>query len=123
MVATRPRRTSSASPSDARRRTGLGSPHLLLAILRSRAALVAGTAGALLVPVLTLPRLPQVSPWPVVLGLVPWMFGKYVLCPLRWRVLTRPAQSRTWHLRAYAESELLGLITPGHVGADLWRIG
>ena len=23
---------------------------------------------------------------------------------------------------AYAESELLGLFTPGHVGADLWRL-
>lgn len=97
--------------------------HILVAALKSRTALVVGTLTALLVPVLTLPRLPQVSLWPLVLGLLPWVVGKYLLCPLRWRVLTRPAQSRGWHLRAYAESELLGLLTPGHVGADLWRIG
>lgn len=50
------------------------------------------------------------------------MVGKYLLCPLRWRVLTGAGLSRRWHLRAYAESELLGLLTPGHVGADVWRI-
>jgi hypothetical protein len=58
----------------------------------------------------------------VVIGLVPWVVGKYVLCPLRWRALTDAGLSRWWHIRAYAESELLGLLTPGHVGADLWRI-
>jgi glycosyltransferase 2 family protein len=84
---------------------------------------VVGVAVAVVVPALTLPRLPHVSVWPLVLGLLPWVVGKYLLCPLRWRVLTRPAQSRSWHLRAYAESELFGLLTPGHVGADLWRIG
>ena len=50
------------------------------------------------------------------------MVGKYVLCPLRWRVLTDAGLNRRWHLRAYAESELLGLLTPGHVGADVWRL-
>jgi hypothetical protein len=37
-------------------------------------------------------------------------------------VLTDAGLSRWWHVRAYAESELLGLFTPGHVGADLWRM-
>jgi hypothetical protein len=97
--------------------------HALTAALKSRTALALGTAVAVLVPALTLPRLPHVSLWPLILGLLPWVLGKYVLCPLRWRALTRPAQSRGWHLRAYAESELLGLLTPGHVGADVWRIG
>jgi hypothetical protein len=96
--------------------------HPLAAAARSRTALVVGTIAALLVPAVTLPRLPHVSLGPLVLGLLPWVVGKYLLCPLRWRVLTRPAQSRTWHLRAYAESELLGLLTPGHVGADVWRL-
>lgn len=95
----------------------------LVAALKSRTALVVGTLTALLVPALTLPNLPQVKLWPLVLGLLPWVVGKYLLCPLRWRVLTQPAQSRAWHLRAYAESELMGLLTPGHVGADLWRVG
>ena len=94
----------------------------LRALLHSRIVLILGVAVSVLVPVLTLPRLPAVSPWPVVLGLLPWILGKYVLCPLRWRALTEPALSRRWHLRAYAESELLGLLTPGHVGADVWRI-
>jgi hypothetical protein len=99
----------------------LGGP--LSTAIHSRAALVIGIIAALTVPVLTLPRLPEVNPWPVLLGLVPWVVGKYLLCPLRWRVLTDAGLSRRWHLRAYAESELLGLVTPGHVGADLWRIG
>jgi hypothetical protein len=93
----------------------------LRTLVHSRTALVAGVAVSVLVPVLTLPRVPAVSPWPVVLGLLPWVIGKYVLCPLRWHALTDADLGRSWHLRAYAESELLGLLTPGHVGADAWR--
>ncbi|HTW13858.1 MAG TPA: lysylphosphatidylglycerol synthase domain-containing protein [Nocardioides sp.] len=92
------------------------------AVLRSRMLLALGVLVSLVVPVVTLPRLPAVSPWPVLLGIVPWVVGKYLLCPLRWRALTPAGLTRRWHLRAYAESELLGLLTPGHVGADLWRI-
>jgi hypothetical protein len=94
----------------------------LRAVVHSRTVLVLGIAVSLVVPALTLPRLPHVSAWPVLLGLAPWLIAKYVLCPLRWRVLTGTGLSRRWHLRAYAESELLGLLTPAHVGADIWRI-
>jgi hypothetical protein len=94
----------------------------LRAVLHSRVSLVLGAAVAVAVPVLTLPGLPSVSPWPVLLGLLPWVVGKYVLCPLRWRAVTNADLGRWWHTRAYAESELLGLLTPGHVGADLWRM-
>jgi hypothetical protein len=83
---------------------------------------VLAIAVALAVPALTLPSLPRVSWGPVVLGLLPWVLGKYVLCPLRWHALSESGRRRRWHLRAYAESELMGLLTPGHVGADLWRI-
>jgi glycosyltransferase 2 family protein len=89
---------------------------------RSRAFLVVGIVVSVLVPVLTLPRLPHVSPVPVLWGVAPWVVGKYVLCPLRWRVLTPDPHTRWWHLRAYAEGELLGLLTPGHVGSDVWRV-
>lgn len=97
----------------------------LRALVQSRLVLALGTAVTVAVPVLTVPHLPSVSPWPMALGLLPWIFGKYVLCPLRWRVLT-PAgpegqRGRGWFLRASAESEFLGLLTPGHVGADVWR--
>lgn len=94
----------------------------LRAVAHSRTVLVIGIAVSVIVPVVTLPRLPHVTWLPVVLGLAPWVVGKYLLCPLRWRALTDAGLSRAWHLRAYAESELLGLLTPGHVGADLWRI-
>ena len=77
---------------------------------------------ALAVPALTLPSVPRLALVPVALGLAPWVVGKYVLCPLRWHALSESGQSRWWHLRAYAESELLGLLTPGHVGADAWRV-
>src|SRR4051812_34121522 len=96
--------------------------HHLRPLFQSKAVLVLGVAISILVPVLTLPRLPQVSPWPVLIGLAPWVVGKYLLCPLRWHAITDAGLSRRWHLRAYAESELLGLLTPGHVGADVWRI-
>jgi uncharacterized membrane protein YbhN (UPF0104 family) len=45
-----------------------------------------------------------------------------VLCPIRWHAISDSGRDRRWHLRAYAESELFGLLTPGHVGADLWRM-
>jgi len=94
----------------------------LRAVLHSRATLLIGVAVAVAVPAVTLPRLPHVTLWPVLLALVPWVVGKYLLCALRWRTLTDAGLSRVWHLRAYAESELLGLLTPGHVGADVWRV-
>lgn len=67
-------------------------------------------------------RVPDASWLPALLGLAPWAFGKYVLCPLRWHALSVSGRSRRWHLRVYAESELLGLISPAHAGADLWRV-
>lgn len=94
----------------------------LRAVVHSRTVLVLGILISLIIPAVTLPHLPHVSVWPVLLGLLPWVVGKYVLCPLRWRALTDAGLSRFWHVRAYAESELLGLLTPGHIGADLWRI-
>lgn len=79
-------------------------------------------AVAVLVPAVTLPALPHLSWWPALLGLLPWVVGKYVLCALRWHALSESGQNRRWHARAYAEGELFGLLTPGHVGADLWRL-
>jgi hypothetical protein len=89
---------------------------------RTRAAQAALLALAVAVPVLTLPSLPQLAWWPALLGLAPWVVGKYVLCPLRWHALSASGRSRRWHVRAYAEAELCGLLTPGHVGADAWRV-
>lgn len=66
-------------------------------------------------------RLPSLAVLPVVLGLLPWIVGKYVLCPLRWHAISASGRSRRWHLRVYAESELLGMLSPAHAGADLWR--
>ena len=77
---------------------------------------------AVAVPALTLPALPSVSWSPALLGLLPWVLGKYVLCPLRWHALSESGRTRRWHVRAYAEAELCGLLTPGHVGADAWRV-
>ena len=93
----------------------------LRALSHSRWARVVAVLVAMIVPALTLPKLPHVSIWPVLMGLAPWIVGKYVLCPLRWHAISESGQTRRWHLRAYAESELLGLLTPGHIGADAWR--
>jgi hypothetical protein len=97
-------------------------PARLRAILHSRALLVVGVVVSIVVPVVTLPRLPSVSLWPLLLGLLPWVLGKYLLCPLRWQAITDAGLARGWFVRTYAESELLGLLTPGHVGADVWRV-
>ncbi len=94
--------------------------------LHSRVVLVLGLVVAVAVPAVTAPRLPHLNPWPLVAGLVPWVLGKYGLCALRWRAVATTAAGapapRRWYLRAHAESELLGLLTPGHVGADVWRV-
>ncbi|HET6562307.1 MAG TPA: lysylphosphatidylglycerol synthase domain-containing protein [Marmoricola sp.] len=95
---------------------------MIRAVLHSKVVLGLGVVVAVAVPALTLPRLPHVSIWPVLLGLVPWVVGKYLLCPLRWRALTDAGLSRWWHVRASAEAELLGLFTPGNIGADIWRV-
>lgn len=111
-------------PHPHRTEVSLSAAHgRLRSVLHSRTLLVLGAASAVIVPALTLPRLPHVSFWPVLAGLLPWVVGKYLLCPLRWHAVTDAGLSRRWHVRAYAESELLGLLTPGHVGADVWRLG
>ncbi|MEJ3741929.1 hypothetical protein WEI85_01325 [Actinomycetes bacterium KLBMP 9797] len=79
-------------------------------------------AGTIAVAVWSLRHVPEASPVPVLLGLVPYAVAKYVLCPLRWRALSMGGQTRWWYLRAYAESELLGLAAPVHAAADLWRV-
>ncbi len=95
---------------------------MIRAVLNSKAVLGLGVVVAVAVPAFTLPRLPDVTFWPVLLGLLPWVVGKYLLCPLRWRVLTDAGLSRWWHIRASAEAELLGLFTPGNIGTDVWRV-
>ncbi len=94
----------------------------LLARHRRAAFAVVAVLVALAVPLLTLPSLPRLSWQPVAWGLLPWVVGKYVLCPLRWHALSVSGRTRRWHIRAYAEAELCGLLTPGHVGADAWRV-
>jgi hypothetical protein len=79
-------------------------------------------AVAVAIPVLTLPGLPKFSVWPALIGLLPWTVGKYVLCPLRWHALSESGRSRRWHMGTFAEAELIGLLTPGHLGADVWRM-
>jgi hypothetical protein len=98
-------------------RAPAGTGRVLKIVMMATAVVVSVT-----VPVAMIPRLSQFSPWPVLAGLVPWMVGKYVLCPLRWHAISESGRPRRWHLVAYAESELLGLLTPGHVGADAWRV-
>jgi hypothetical protein len=88
----------------------------------TRWGLGAGLVVALGVSMWSMDRVPGASWQPALLGLLPWIFGKYVLCPLRWHALSVSGKTRRWHLRAYAESELVGLLSPAHVGADLWRM-
>lgn len=91
-------------------------------IVRSRAVRTGVLIVAVLISVWNVDRVPRMDLLPAVAGLLPFVVGKYVLCPLRWHALSGSGRNRRWHLRAYAESELLGLVTPWHAGADLWRV-
>jgi hypothetical protein len=91
-------------------------------LLHNRYLQVGALVVAVAVSLWSFDRVPHASWQPALLGLVPWVLGKYVLCPLRWHALSVSGRSRGWHLRVYAESELLGLASPAHVGADLWRM-
>jgi hypothetical protein len=83
---------------------------------------VAAVVAALGISLWSFDRVPDASWRPAVIGLLPWIIGKYLLCPLRWHALSVGGRTRRWHLRVYAESELLGLASPGRIGADLWRM-
>jgi glycosyltransferase 2 family protein len=83
---------------------------------------VTGVVLALAVSLWSFDRVHGASWTPALLGLLPWIVGKYILCPLRWHALSMSGRTRRWHLRIYAESELLGLASPAHLGADLWRM-
>src|SRR5437879_6493271 len=97
----------------------LATGRMLVSSVWLRAAVLAAAAG---VSLWSLDRVPHASMLPALAGLAPWVVGKYILCPMRWHALSTSGQSRRWHVRAYAEAELLGLASPGHAGADLWRI-
>lgn len=90
-------------------------------VLHLRSVRVGALLVAIAVAWFNAKRLPSVSVLPVMLGLLPWVVGKYVLCPLRWHAISASGQTRRWHLRVYAESELIGMLSPAHSGADLWR--
>ncbi|MER7251379.1 lysylphosphatidylglycerol synthase domain-containing protein [Kribbella sp. NPDC000426] len=106
----------------------LGRQHLVRLMNRvHRVATHRGTRVAVLITAVALSlwnvdRVPHTALLPAALGLLPFAIGKYVLCPLRWHAISTSGRTRRWHLRAYAESEILGLVTPWHAGADLWRV-
>jgi hypothetical protein len=76
----------------------------------------------LVVAVGTWSHLPKMHLQPALLGLVCWTLGNYLFCPLRWRAVSTRGKKWSWYARVYAEGELLGMLTPQHAGADLWRI-
>ncbi|QNE16857.1 hypothetical protein F1D05_01775 [Kribbella qitaiheensis] len=92
------------------------------AIVTNRAVQVSALLGAVMISLWNVERVPHTSVLPAVVGLLPFAIGKYVLCPLRWHALSASGRTRAWHVRAYAESEILGLISPWHAGADVWRV-
>lgn len=67
-------------------------------------------------------HLPRMSVQPALAGLACWTVGNYVFCPLRWHAVSFERRPLRWYGRVYAEGELLGMLTPQHAGADLWRI-
>jgi hypothetical protein len=92
------------------------------AVVMHRATRIIALLAAVGLSLWNVDRVPHTAVLPAVVGLLPFAIGKYVLCPLRWHALSGSGRTRRWHLRAYAESEVLGLISPWHAGADLWRI-
>ena len=76
----------------------------------------------ILVAVGTWSHLPSMRLQPALVGLACWTIGNYMFCPLRWRAVSTRGKRWTWYARVYAEGELLGMLTPQHAGADLWRV-
>jgi uncharacterized membrane protein YbhN (UPF0104 family) len=76
----------------------------------------------LLVAVGTWSHLPKMHLQPALVGLACWTVGNYLFCPLRWRAVSSRGKGWKWYARVYAEGELLGMLTPQHAGADLWRV-
>ncbi len=97
-------------------------PRIARAIVTHRTTQITALLIAVGISLWNVDRVPHTAVLPAVVGLLPFAIGKYVLCPLRWHALSSSGCSRRWHMRAYAESEILGLISPWHAGADLWRI-
>lgn len=91
-------------------------------IVVHRGVRIAALVLAVALSIWNVDRVPHTAVLPAVAGLLPFAIGKYVLCPLRWHAISTSGRTRRWHLRAYAESEVLGLISPWHAGADLWRV-
>lgn len=85
------------------------------AIITCRTVRVVALVGAVTLSLWNVDRVPHTTLLPAVVGLLPFAIGKYVLCPLRWHALSTSGQTRRWHLRAYAESEILGIISPWHM--------
>src|SRR3954452_15921445 len=67
-------------------------------------------------------HLPKMHLQPALVGLACWTVGNYLFCPLRWRAVSSRGKKWSWYARVFAEGELLGMLTPQHAGADLWRI-
>lgn len=91
-------------------------------VVAHRGVRIAALVIAVAISLWNVDRVPHTAMLPALLGLLPFAIGKYVLCPLRWHAISTSGRTRRWHLRAYAESEVLGLISPWHAGADLWRV-
>src|SRR4051794_3726527 len=88
-----------------------------------------GLVAARLVPLLgigvavgTWTHLPHMRLQPALIGLGCWTVGNYLFCPLRWKTVSTRGKKWSWYARVYAEGELLGMLTPQHAGADLWRV-
>ena len=92
------------------------------ALLHSRATTVVAVLVALVVAAGSWSAAPNAALLPAFVGLGFWTVGNYLLVPLRWHSLSASGQSRRWHLRVYAEAEVLGLLSPAHAGTDLWRV-
>jgi uncharacterized membrane protein YbhN (UPF0104 family) len=74
------------------------------------------------VAAITWSHLPRMRVEPAMLGLVCWTVGNYMFSPLRWRAVSGRKRSWGWYARVFAEGELLGMLTPAHSGAYLWRM-
>jgi glycosyltransferase 2 family protein len=98
-----------------------GAKDRLIRLLANPWVRVAAVALPVGVSLINLARVPSVELLPLLPAVALYIVGKYLLCPLRWHAVTRGGLTRGWHVRAYAEGELLGLAAPAHVAADLWR--
>src|SRR4051812_50017349 len=75
---------------------------------RSRLLVAAAIVVPLAISAYNIRNAPEAAPLPVLIGLLPFLIGKFVLCPLRWHQISAGGHPRAGDLRGYPAGGRVG---------------